>query len=106
MELLKIRGLEKLRLVDLAGIEDKFPHLIKAKEKLEGLLRAELSKPPRLMSYATGLVTVTEFVTTTVSVTVAALLLIIKTYRSFSRDFNCVIEALESNAQIVTANKP
>lgn len=46
-ELLKIRGLQELKLVDLASVEKNFPPLIKAKEKLAKLLRAELLKPGR-----------------------------------------------------------
>jgi hypothetical protein len=43
-ELLKIRGLQDLKLVDLGKIPKNFPHLVVTKEKLERLLRTELLK--------------------------------------------------------------
>jgi hypothetical protein len=46
-ELLQIRGVEELKLIDLADIPRNYPHLIKAKIKLEKLLRKELLKPRR-----------------------------------------------------------
>jgi hypothetical protein len=46
-ELLKIRGLQELNLVDMGKIPENFPRLVKTKEKLEKLLKADLLKPRR-----------------------------------------------------------
>jgi hypothetical protein len=46
-ELLKIRGLRELKLVDMGKVPRNFPHLVGTKAKLEELLRAELLKPRR-----------------------------------------------------------
>jgi len=46
-ELLKIRGLQELKLIDMGKIPKNFLHLVATKEKLERLLRAELLKPRR-----------------------------------------------------------
>jgi hypothetical protein len=46
-ELLKIRGLQELKLIDMGEIPKNFLHLVATKEKLERLLRAKLLKPRR-----------------------------------------------------------
>jgi hypothetical protein len=46
-DLLQIRGLENLRIVDLAEIQTQHPELIPGKEKLEKLLKSKLMKVRR-----------------------------------------------------------
>lgn len=46
-DLLQIRGLENLRIVDRAQIHSQHPELIPGKEKLERLLQSELMKARR-----------------------------------------------------------